>query len=262
MTVKCQPSQVKIRLWTPALKMNSCRSGRSTSEKPNCHLSISIPRNPVQPPWQLRARAGAASSVNWQGSVKVNRWHTTDPGFAAADPSGYFGFTKGMRPNFEYFLSCGIPGEMEGERYIRTPEMVREVMKKMQNIPAEGKYIIFKRWDKLEEPDEPEGVIFFATPDVLSGLFTLANFDQVDGDGVIAPFGSGCSSIVYRTYLENAKVNPRAVLGMFDCSARPCVPKDTLSFSIPMKKFITILDNMDESFLITETWETVKKRIN
>jgi hypothetical protein len=84
----------------------------------------------------------------------------------------------------------------------------------------------------------------------------------VDGDGVIAPFSSGCGSIVYRTYLENAKDNPRAILGMFDCSARPCVPKDTLSFSIPVKKFITMLGNMDESFLITETWETVKKRIN
>jgi hypothetical protein len=44
----------------------------------------------------------------------------------------YLGYAKGMRPNFEYFLSCGIPGEMEGERYIRTPEMVREVMRKMQ----------------------------------------------------------------------------------------------------------------------------------
>ncbi|MFH1123174.1 MAG: hypothetical protein V1758_05880, partial [Pseudomonadota bacterium] len=26
----------------------------------------------------------------------------------------YLGFTQVMRPNFEYFLSCGIPGEMEG----------------------------------------------------------------------------------------------------------------------------------------------------
>jgi hypothetical protein len=174
----------------------------------------------------------------------------------------YLGYSKGMRPNFEYFLSCGIPGEMEGERYIRTPEMVREVMKKMQTIPTDGKYIIFKRWDKLEEPDEPEGVIFFATPDILSGLFTLANFDQVDGDGVIAPFSSGCGSIVYRSWLENAKENPRAVLGMFDCSARPCVPKEILSFSVPMKKLLTMMSNMDESFLITETWETVRKRIN
>jgi uncharacterized protein (DUF169 family) len=173
----------------------------------------------------------------------------------------YLGYAKGMRPNFEYFLSCGIPGKMEGERYIRTPEMVREMMKGMQNIPAEGKYIVFKRWDKLEEADEPGAVIFFATPDILSGLFTLANFDQVNGDGVIAPFGSGCSSIVYRAYQEKDKPNPRAILGMFDCSARPCVPKNVLSFSVPMKKFTSMLANMDESFLITETWRTVKKRI-
>ena len=174
----------------------------------------------------------------------------------------YLGYASGMRPNFAYFLSCGIPGKMEGERYIRTPEMVKEMMAKMQPIPAGERYIIFKRWDKLEDIDEPEGVIFFATPDILSGLFTLANFDMVDGDGVIAPFSSGCGSIVYKSYMENLKPNPRAILGMFDCSARPCVPKDTLSFSVPMKKFTTMIANMDESFLITETWTTVKKRIN
>lgn len=28
-------------------------------------------------------------------------------------------------PNFEYFLSCGIPGKLEGERYKKTPELVR-----------------------------------------------------------------------------------------------------------------------------------------
>jgi hypothetical protein len=27
------------------------------------------------------------------------------------------GFTQELRPNFEFFLTCGIPGEMEGERY-------------------------------------------------------------------------------------------------------------------------------------------------
>ena len=174
----------------------------------------------------------------------------------------YLGYAKGMRPNFEYFLSCGIPGKMEGERYIKTPEMVKEMMSKMKTIPTEGKYIIFKRWDKLDETDVPEGVIFFATPDILSGLFTLANFDQVEGDGVIAPFSSGCGSIVHRTHLENLKSDPRAILGMFDCSARPCVSKDMLSFSVPMKKFTTMIRNMDESFLITETWTNVKKRIN
>ena len=28
----------------------------------------------------------------------------------------YLGFTQEIMPNFEYFLSCGIPGKLEGER--------------------------------------------------------------------------------------------------------------------------------------------------
>ncbi len=45
--------------------------------------------------------------------------------------SRYLGFTADLRPNFEYFLSCGIPGELEGERYKKSPELVKEVMKRM-----------------------------------------------------------------------------------------------------------------------------------
>ncbi len=41
----------------------------------------------------------------------------------------YAGFADKLRPNFEYFLSCGIPGKMEGERYKKSPELVKEVMK-------------------------------------------------------------------------------------------------------------------------------------
>ena len=29
----------------------------------------------------------------------------------------YLGFAEEIRPDFEYFLSCGIPGKLEGERY-------------------------------------------------------------------------------------------------------------------------------------------------
>jgi len=174
----------------------------------------------------------------------------------------YFGYTSKMRPNFEYFLSYGIENKMEGERYIQSPEMVKEIMSNMRCIPAKGKYIVFKRFDNLTPEDEPVAAIFFATQDVLSGLFTLANFDQADGLGVIAPFGSGCSSIVYQPYFENEKENPRAVMGLFDVSARPYVPKDRLTLSIPMKKFRKMVGYMDESFLITESWEKVRERIN
>jgi uncharacterized protein (DUF169 family) len=172
----------------------------------------------------------------------------------------YLGFTDKMRPGFEYFLSCGN-GQMEGERYIRTPSMVKEIMKNQLNLPTEGRNIVFKRWDKLEENDNPDAVIFFARPDVLSGLFTMANFDQVEPNGTFTPFGSGCGSIVYYPYLENQSERPRAVIGMFDPSARPCVAEDILTFAIPMKKFEKIIGYMEESFLVTDTWTTIKKRI-
>ncbi|MDY6801622.1 MAG: DUF169 domain-containing protein [Bacteroidota bacterium] len=175
----------------------------------------------------------------------------------------YLGYSDKMRPNFEYFLSCGIPGELEGERYKQTPEMVNELMKNHQTIPANNRNIIFKRWDKLTEKDQPEVVIFFAKPDVLSGLFALANFDQTDPNGgAITPFAAGCCSIVHYPYMEINKENPRAVIGMFDTSARPCVSDNTLTFALPMKKFEKIISYMDESFLITDTWETIRKRIN
>lgn len=173
----------------------------------------------------------------------------------------YLGYSDKMRPGFEYFLSCGND-TIEGERYLRSPEMVKVMMKNQKTLPIGGKNIIFKRWDNLTQSDNPEVVIFFARPDVLSGLFTLANFDQTEPNGTFTPFGAGCGTIVHYPYLENLSERPRAVIGMFDPSARPCVPEDTLSFAVPMKKFAQMISYMEESFLITPTWTTVTSRIN
>jgi uncharacterized protein (DUF169 family) len=174
----------------------------------------------------------------------------------------YAGFIKKLRPDFEYFLSCGIPGKMEGERYKKSPELVKKYVENNPAFPAPAKYLVFKRWDKLVESDEPLAVIFFAMPDVLSGLFTLANYDYSDPDGVITPMGSGCASIIGYPLAESRREQKRCVLGMFDVSARLCVPENTLTFTVLMKRFEEMLDNMDESFLTTESWETVKKRID
>jgi hypothetical protein len=164
-------------------------------------------------------------------------------------------------PSFEYFLSCGIPGELEGERYKKTPELVKEIMKKVPTFDAPGKYIVFKRWDMLQEADEPDVVIFLAPSDVLSGLFTLANFDEPELNGVFSPFSAGCGSIVQYPYVEKESEHPRGVLGMFDVSARPFVSGDVLSFSVPMKKFTVMIENIEESFLITQSWGKIQKRI-
>ncbi|MBN2079352.1 MAG: DUF169 domain-containing protein [Spirochaetes bacterium] len=173
----------------------------------------------------------------------------------------YSGFTRKLRPKFEYFLSCGIPGELEGERYKKSPELVTELLERYPPRDATGKYLVFKRLDRLAPGDEPLAAIFFAAPDALSGLFTLANYDRVDANGVIAPMGSGCSSILYHPLVEADSNDPRCVLGMFDVSARPSVPGNTLTFTVPWKKFEAMARDMDESFLITGSWDLVRKRL-
>jgi hypothetical protein len=210
----------------------------------------------VKPGSAHRCLIAALAGVRKGSSLAFNVGSVGCPG-----GKKYLGFTRDIMPDFNYFLSCGIPGKLEGERYKKSPELVAETMKYAPAFTAPSPVIIFKRWDKLEVTENPEVIIFFARPDVLSGLFTLASFDEAEPNGVFSPFGSGCSTIVQYPYLEKGADRPRAVIGMFDVSARPHVPEDVITFSVPMKKFSRMIDNMKESFLITGSWQKIKERL-
>ncbi len=103
-------------------------------------------------------------------------------------------------------------------------------------------------------------VIFFDAPDVISGLFTLANFYVIE-DNVGSPFSAGCSTLVLYPYLERYSPNPKCILGSFDISARLHINKNMLSFSLPFERFKKMVQNMDQSFLTTKSWERIKRRI-
>ncbi len=173
----------------------------------------------------------------------------------------YMGFQATPMPKIEYFLSCGIPGEMEGERYIKRPETAKEYFASVQPRKALGKYCVFKPFNKVSAPEEPEVIIFFASPDALAGLFTLTNYAAERFDAVRIPFSSGCGAILAHPLKEAEKKNPQAILGLFDVSARPFVEREILTLAMPTKLFLSLLDNQEESFLITKSWETVRKRI-
>lgn len=174
----------------------------------------------------------------------------------------YMGFFESPRPNIEYFLSCGIPGEMEGERYIKTPERAREYFAKMIPRRAPATYCVFKPLEQFQEGNiKPEVVAFFVPPDILSGLFTLTGYALENTEAVKAPFGSGCSTILTYPLKETAREQPRAIVGMFDVSARPMVEKDVLTISMPYSVFLKLLENVSGSFLQTQSWEKVLKRI-
>ena len=85
----------------------------------------------------------------------------------------YMGLRESVRPNMEFFLSCGIPGEMEGERYIKTPELARKFISMRKPRPAPAPYCVFKPIEKFHEDERPEVVVFFVPPDILSGTFYL-----------------------------------------------------------------------------------------
>jgi len=89
----------------------------------------------------------------------------------------------------------------------------------------------------------------------------LTNFDETEPNSVFAPFASGCSSTIQYPFLEIDSVRQRAVLGLFDASARPFVPENTISFSVPMCKFELMVNNMEQSFLTANSWKAVQKRI-
>ena len=113
----------------------------------------------------------------------------------------------------------------------------------------------------LKEKDEPDVAIFFAEPDVLSALYSLANFDESDPNSVITPHCAGCAHIVHFPYLEHRSQHPRAVVVMFDIHARPFVQKNVLTFAVPINKFARMVDNMEESFLSVGQWARVQKRL-
>jgi len=189
-------------------------------------------------------------------TVYFDKTHFGCPGGAY-----YMGFFESPRPNIEYFLSCGITGEMEGERYIKTPERAREYFSRMIPRRAPATYCVFKPIDQFQTGMEPEVVVFFIPPDILSGLFTLTNYALERTDAVYAPFGSGCGAILTYPLKETVREQPRAILGMFDVSARPMVEKDTLTLSMPYSIFIRLLENVSGSFLETESWKKVLRRI-
>ena len=157
-----------------------------------------------------------------------------------------------------------IPGFVSlKERYKQTPAMVSEFVRELGVERATKEYLHFARIDKVDSFDELEGVLFLATPDVLSGLTTWAYFDNNASDAVASIFGSGCSAVVTQAVVENRKQGRRTFIGFFDPSVRPYVEPDILSFVIPMVRFKEMYHTMTDSCLFgTHAWGKIQSRMD
>ena len=150
----------------------------------------------------------------------------------------------------------------EIEHYKQRPEQVRAYVESLEIEIISKPYLNFVSVDKLASWDSVEAVVFFATPDVLSGLCTWAFYDNDAENAVVTKFASGCAAIVAFATTENRKGGRSCFLGMFDPSARPLVPKSELSFAVPMSRFEEMLRTMHDSALYQRAFSVVKRRIN
>lgn len=150
----------------------------------------------------------------------------------------------------------------EVEHYKQNKEQVKTYIDRLNICLSNKPYLNFMRMDCVENLDETEGIIFFATPDVLSGLCSWAFYDNNDNDAVCTQFASGCCSIVTFATQENKKNGRRCFIGMLDPSARPLIPKNELTFTIPTCRFKEMMDTMEQSALFQKAYSIVRKRIN
>lgn len=156
-----------------------------------------------------------------------------------------------------------VPGFVSlKEKYKKTPEMVVDYVNSLGLRRTEKPFLNFVRIDKAKSFEDFEGILFYATPDMLSGLCGWAFYDSNEPDAVVSRFGSGCSTVVSMTIAENERKGHRCFIGLLDPSVRPWGGKNELSFTIPFSRFFPMMETMRDTFLFgSHAWEKVKQRL-
>lgn len=143
------------------------------------------------------------------------------------------------------------------------PEATILLIKSLAMPRTAEKFLNFIRIEQAESFDCTEGILFFATPDMLSGLCGWAYFDSNEPDAVVAQFGSGCSTVVSMTVVENARQGHRCFIGCLDPSVRPYLGENELTLAIPLSRFKKMTETMRGCFLFgSHAWEKVKNRMD
>lgn len=229
-------------------------------------------------PGELFSREGeSAGTINWQAAfenfscVMGNVWLARKKRKAAwisHEECGCMGggFYAGMyRPYLEmnvHYVSTGVPGTpIDGEHYLPSPESMRAFMD--DSIPPEptGKYCVIKPLDQFSGDTPPLVVAFFARPEVLTGLHSLACYAAGSHNAVVSPFGAGCTSLIAWPLVYQRRGMQCAVLGGFDPSARKFMKTDELTFAMPLALYRKMLDAMETSALTRHTWEGDRKKV-
>ena len=180
-------------------------------------------------------------------------------------PGGVF-YSGVESPYLEFivhYVSTGLPdAHMEGEHYMCSPASMRAFLEDAAPPAATGAYCVMKPLEQFTPDETPLVVTFFARPEVMNGLYSLACYAAGSHLAVVSPFGAGCTSIIAWPLVYQQRGEERAVLGGFDISARKFMKTDELIFSAPLPLYRKMLAAMESSALTRHTWENVRKKVS
>ena len=163
---------------------------------------------------------------------------------ACTGPCEFFGFQE-LEDDDGRFLA-------EVERFKKNRELAREYYKEsLETIhtPKE-KYLYMERIEDIDDKKEIEVLNLFPDLPGLAKLTVLSNYDRERSfDNVLTPGASGCQSVFSMPYNEKFAEKPKSIIGLTDTHIRQFIPDDIIAFSVPVNRFIEMINNIEGSFL-------------
>ncbi len=166
-------------------------------------------------------------------------------------PGGHrgLGLENTSPPFMAHFLTDGV-GAPSGEGLKATPEIAQALIDSARPARNRSGHVLIGPL-RVDQWDLVRSVTFFVSPDVLSAVVTLAGYWSSDRDVLVAPFGSGCSSLL-RALGEYEDDDP-AVLGGLDIAMRKHLPDEMLTLSVSPARFAKML-TFDEANFLNKPW--------
>jgi len=173
-------------------------------------------------------------------------------------------FFMGFKSYYESFepalISTGIPGQMEGERYVDSTQTGKRFYDSFKPPRAGGKVLVIQPLDLFSPEQTPEIVLLFPGRNSLIGLNALTVFVTQNPDAIRIPFGVGCAALVSWPRRFRAGNDKVAVIGGFDINCIKYLKAVELTFAVPYDLFLQMVDAWPDSMLGTRVWQRLRKK--